>query len=122
MLVCGCMEYDFWMVSFENLVHTEIVSDTCDEGHKVQRTSIFHDQFLLDIVGVVFVDIDNDNLFRIVLCYLSNKFTSDATATTGHHANFLFDICTNVLVVELDGVTTKQVFNFNVANLRCICC
>ena len=122
-MLVGCsVENYFWVILLENLVHAEVVANTCDKRHEVQALPVFHDQFLLNIVGVVFVDINDDDHLRIVLGNLAHQFATDTTTTAGHHTNLVFDVGANVLVIEFNGVSTEQVFDLDVTDLCCEVC
>ena len=77
---------------------------------------------MLDIVSVIFVNINDDDLLGFVLRNLTNKFTTDTTTTASHHTNFIFDIGTDILVIKRDRVTTEQVFDLDITNLSCKVC
>ena len=117
MLVRSRMEHHLWPIPLENLVHAEVVAHRRNQRHQIQLVAILHAQFLLNFVGVVFIDINNNHLLRIVFGNLAHEFGANRTATARDHTNLAFDKVTNVLVIKANGVAAQQVFHVNVANL-----
>ena len=116
MLVGRRMEHHVGLVFFEDSVHALVVAHACNERHQVQRIAVFHHHFLLDFVGIVFVDVDYDQLLGVVLCNLAHQFRANRAAATCHQANLPFDEPANVLVVERDRFSPQKVFDLDVAN------
>ena len=63
MLVRGGMDHDIRLEFLHDTANALIVAYRCDYGGKVKVGAVFERQFLLDIIGVVFVNIHNDELF-----------------------------------------------------------
>ena len=55
---------DVWPVLFENIIHPVGIPHGTDEHFQIQ-IRIFSLQFLLDIIGIILVNIHNDQLFWI---------------------------------------------------------
>ena len=68
--VCRCMIHDIRPVSLENAVDTLFIPYGCDQHHEIQ-IRIFADQLLLDIIGIIFINIEDDQLLRMMGCQLS---------------------------------------------------
>ena len=63
----------------KNLEHPSAVADGADEGHKIQvREGVL--QLVLDVIGVVFVDVKDDELFRMMGRDLAAELRADASA------------------------------------------
>ena len=105
MLMGRRVEHHVGLVFFEDSVHALVIAHACNERHQVQGAAVFHHHFLLDFVGIVLVNIDNDQLFGGVFCNLSYKFAADRATATRNHADLALDKVADILVVELDRFT-----------------
>ena len=83
MLVGRRMVHDVGAVFFKHRLDPVGVPDGADEHHQVQ-VRILLLQLQLDVVGVVFVDIKDDQLLRVMACHLAAQLASDGAASPGH--------------------------------------
>ena len=80
----GCrMVYDIRAVFVKNIVDTIGISYGGNEYSQVQLR-VFADQLLLNLIGVVLVDIHDNQLLRRVGGNLSAELASDGAAASGH--------------------------------------
>ena len=105
MLVGRRVENNIGLVGLENMAHALVVTHASDQRHQVQGVAVFHHHFLLDFVGIVLVNIDNDQLPRSILCNLAHEFATDRATATRNHADLALDKVADILVVELDRFT-----------------
>ena len=117
MLVRRRVEHHVGLVPLENLVHAVVVAHASDKHRQVQRVAILHEEFLLDFVGVVLVNIYNHDLLGAVLCNLAHEFAADAAAATRNHADLALDKPAHIIVVKGHRFAPEQVFYLDVANL-----
>ena len=88
MLVGGGVEHHFGAVVSEELAHPLPIPDGGNFYRQVQPPAVFVQQFLLDVVGVVFIDVHNDQPAGAVLDNLAAEFGADGTAAAGDHDGF----------------------------------
>ena len=81
MFVCCCVEHGIRLVGLHNIAYPVGIAHRTDQYGQIQFAAIFTPQFLLDLIGIVFVHIKNDELLRFCRYDLSAKFTSDRTAS-----------------------------------------
>ena len=94
------MENDLRAVSAEHVVDLAGVSHAGDQDKKIE-IGVVAEKFLLNVVRVVFVNIENDKLFRSVGGDLPAKFAADRSAAARHENDFVFDVAHDL--VEIDG-------------------
>ena len=75
------MENDFGLVRGDDGVDATGVSNGADERDEIER-GVVPTQLLLDVVGVVLVDIEDDELFGLVSRNLTAELGTDGSATT----------------------------------------
>ena len=68
--MCCRMIDDLRTVLFEDTVDTVLITYRTDQHHQV-KLRLFPLQFLLDIICIVLIDVEDDQLLRTVLCDLS---------------------------------------------------
>ena len=68
--MCSCMIHDIRSICLENAVNTLFVTHRCDQYHQIQLR-ILADQLLLDVISIIFIDIQDDQLLRMMGCQLS---------------------------------------------------
>ena len=95
-----------------------VVAHRGDECHKIERIAVFEPQLLLDVIGVVFVNIDDNDLLGVVFGDLAHQLAADGAAAAGDHADLAADKCGDLLTVKLDGLSAEQVFDLDLLCLR----
>ena len=111
------VEHHLGLVLLENLVHTEVVTNTCNQGYQVQAVTVLHHQFLLYFIGIVLVNIHDNHLLRIVFGNLAHQFATDTTAAARDQTDLTFNELTNFGIVEAYRFTAQQVLHLDIANL-----
>ena len=76
MLMRGCMKDHVRLVLLHHTADTVRVPAGADEGHEVQLR-VLHEELLLDAVGVVLIDVEDDELLRLVACDLAAELRAD---------------------------------------------
>ena len=73
-------------------------------------------ELIQNIVCVVFVNIKNDQLFRIVLCKLTAKLASDRSATARYEYDLVLNIIHYAVKIDLDRIATEKVLYIDLSN------
>ena len=103
---------DLGPVGIEDLEDAPAVPHGADQGHQVQLW-ILPLQLQLNLVGVVFIDIKDDQLLRIVGGDLPAQLRSDAAAASRHQDALAVDEVEDLLHVRADGFPAQQVLDGN---------
>ncbi|CDA99966.1 unknown [Firmicutes bacterium CAG:65] len=79
----GCrMVDDVRTISAEDILDAFRIADRGDQHYQIQ-CRILTDQLLLDRIGIVLIDIDDDQLFRLMTGDLPAQLAADGPAATG---------------------------------------
>ena len=105
------------MVLLKDLEDTAAVADGADQGHKVQVRILFP-QFQLDGVGVVFIDIEDDELLRMMTGHLAAELRADASPTACDEDNLAVDEVINFMKVRGNGLASQKVLDGDVPEFR----
>lgn len=116
MLMCGRMEDHVRLVLLHHAADTVGVPAGADEGHEVQLR-VLHEELLLDAVRVILVDVEDNELLRLVACDLTAKLGADGSATAGDEDGLPLDHAEDFFVVDLDRFTTEEVEDVDIAEL-----
>ena len=115
-LMCGCMEDHVRFILLHHTADTVRVPAGADQGHEVQLR-VLHEELLLDAVGIVLVDVEDNELLRLVTCDLAAELGADGSATAGDEDGLPLDHAEDFFVVDLDRFTTEEVEDVDVAEL-----
>ena len=115
-LVRGCMEDHIRLILLHHTADTVRVSAGADERHEVQLR-VLHEELLLDAVSIVLIDVEDDELLRLVACDLTAELGADRSATTGDEDRLPLDHAEDFFIVDLDRFTTEEVEDVDVAEL-----
>lgn len=115
-LMCGCMEDHVRLVLLHHAADTVRIPAGADEGHEVQLR-VLHDKLLLDAVRVILIDVEDDELLRLVACDLTAELRADRSATAGDEDRLSLDHTEDFFVVDLDRFTTEEVEDVDVTEL-----
>ena len=113
MLVRGGVVNDLRPVGFKDFEHPAAVSDGADEGNQVQFRILLL-QLQLDAVGVVFVNIKDDQLLRLMGRDLPAQFGADGSAAAGDQDGLAGDKRKDFRHVSFDGFPAQQIFDRHV--------
>ena len=105
MLMGRCMVDDVRTISAEDILDAFRIADRSDQHYQIQ-CRIFTDQFLLDRIGVVLIDIDDDQLLRLMTGDLPAEFTSDGSTTTGDQYDLILHIVQDFFRINLYGISS----------------
>ena len=114
------VQNDIGLDSRKNLVQTGFVAHRAYVNFKQKRRAVLAYKLLLNIVGVVFIDIENRYFLRGELCYLTAKLRADRTAAARNKDGFSGVIFFGQGVVEGYAFTGQQIFNGQCAKLAFI--
>ena len=91
-------------------LHPAAVPDRADQRYQVQ-IGVFLLQFLLDIVGVVLVNIKDNQLLGMMSGNLSAELTSDRAAPSGNQNSLSLNIGEDLVHIDLDGIPSQQILH-----------
>ena len=112
-----CVENEVGLIFFKDLIDPEIITHRSDKRCKIELAAVFHDKLLLYLIGAVLVNINYDDLFRLILCDLAHKLRTDASAAAGNKAGLSPDEVLYVLVVEFYRLSSEKVLDLDVVYL-----
>ena len=115
-LMCGCMEDHVRLVLLHHTADAVRVPAGADEGHEVQLR-VLHEELLLDAVSIVLVNVEDDELLRLVACDLTAELRADRSATAGDEDGLSLDHAEDFFVVDLDRFTAEEVEDVDVTEL-----
>ena len=116
MLVRRRVEDQLRPVRVEDRADALRVAHAAYERHQVEIRVVVP-QLLLDGVGVVLVDVEDDELLGVVARDLAAELGSDGAAAPGDHDNAALDETAHLLRVHHDGVAAQQVLQADFAQL-----
>ena len=105
------------MVLLKDLEHAAAVADGTDQGYEVE-VRILLAQLQLDGVGVVFVDIENDQLLRVMSGHLAAELRADGPAAAGDEDDLAVDEVIDLVKVGGDGLAPQKVLDGDVPEFR----
>ena len=73
MLMSSCVDYDIRPISLKDSCEAFLVGNRDDLYREIKFIAILHLQFLLNVIGRVLVDIENDQFLRIHSGYLPTE-------------------------------------------------
>lgn len=85
------MEDKLWMVSGKYFFQTSSISHRADQCHQIHGR-VFSAKLLFNIVGIIFINIKDNELFRSIGRNLPAKFASNRTASSRDKYDLVFDI------------------------------
>ena len=112
-LVGCCVVNHVRAVGGEDLVKTAAVSHGANECDKVEG-GVFVFQLQLDVIGVILVDIEDDELLGIVSGNLAADLAADGAAASRDEDDLALEEGVDFIHADLDGLTAEKVFNGHV--------
>ena len=112
MLVGRRMIDDIRFIVFEHPVDASAVPHRTDQYNKVQFR-IFSPEFLFDIIGIVLIDIKDDQLSRFMSGDLSAQLAADGTSAAGDQDRLPFKMPENLFHIYLDCFSSQQILHCN---------
>ena len=115
-LVRGGVIDDLGAVVLEDLPDAAAVADGSDQGLQ-RQVRILLTQLVLDVVGVVLVDIEDDQAGRAVSCDLAAEFAADRTAAARDEDGLAVDEVEDFVHVGADGFPAEEVLHGDLLHL-----
>ena len=113
MLMRSCMIDNIRMILCHNAVHTVRISNRCNQYDKI-KIWILMFQLLLNLICIIFIDIYNDQLLRLVPCNLPAKLTSNRAATTCYENYLIFYIIQNRIKINFNRISSQQILYIDI--------
>ena len=117
MLVGGGVEDDLRAVELHQLPHLLAVAHRGNLNFQVELAAVLHLQLLLQVVGVVFIDVDHHQLFGVALGNLAAQFRTDRAAAAGDHDHLAAQKIEHFLIVKDDALAAEQIVDLDVAHI-----
>lgn len=83
------MKYNIRMIPFKNLINSSFVSNCSNLHVHIYLKPIISSQFLLYIIYVIFINVQNNQQVRITGCYLAAQLTSNRSTAAGNEYRFI---------------------------------
>ena len=80
------------------------------------QPGIFTPQFLLQIIGVIFINIKYHQFARTENSNLTAQFAANGTAAPRYQYRFIVQVTTDFLCIQAYFITSKQIHNIHIAN------
>ena len=117
MLVRRRVIHDVGLVLLEDLEHFPRVAHGTDEGYEIELRVLFL-QLKLNAVGVVFVDVENDQALRMVVRHLTAELAADGSAAARHENGLAVQEIKDLIHVDLDRIAAEKVLDGNLFKIR----
>ena len=115
-LVGRCVVDDVRLIFRHHLPDASAVSDGADQGFQVKLGEV-PPEFLLDVIDVVFVYIEDYEFSRSVRCHLSHQLAADGATAACDEDGFVRQVSADFLHIDADGFSTQEVFDGYVLKL-----
>ena len=100
-----CMVDNVRTISAEDILDTFRIAYRSDQHHQIQ-CRILADQLLLDFIGIILINIYDDQLFRLMPGNLPAQLASDGSATTGDQYDLILHIVQDFFRIDLYGISS----------------
>ena len=112
MLMRRCMEHKIRTIFLKNRINPFMVPYRTNQHQKIQiRMSA--QQFILYLIRIILIDIQNNQLSGRMQCQLPANLTSNGPPSTCYKNDLSADIIHNLLCLQIDRFPAKQVFDLN---------
>ena len=115
-LVRRGMEHDVRPILSEDHIHAVFVADGADHNGQV-KVRIIPQKLLLDIIGVILIDLKDHKLLRLVLRDLPAELAADGASAARDQDRFAAQESGDVGQIDLDAVTPQKVEDRDVPDL-----
>ena len=106
MLVSRRVEDEVRPVMPNHPIHPAGIAHGADEYFQIQLREVAP-KLLLDVIGIVLVNVENNQHFRLGSRNLTAQLAADASAAAGDQYGFSVDIAENFLQIHLDGISAQ---------------
>ena len=107
---------DVRMIPPEDVLHPLFVADGADQHHQIQ-VPVGPPQLLLDVVGVVLIDVEDNQAAGVVGGNLAAQLAADGAAAAGDQDRLALDVAGDLVQIDLDAVAAQQVLDLHIADL-----
>ena len=108
-MLVGCrMEYQIRAVLAQHEVQSRRIAHRTDQNFQIQFR-MAAEQLHLNIIGVIFVDIEDNQLLGVGFGNLAAKFAANRAAATGDHDHLTGNIMENFIQVDGYRLSAQQV-------------
>ena len=108
--MCCCMIHNIRTVCLKNLLYTGSISYRCYQ-HDLIEFRILPQQFLLNLVNTILIDIQNDQPLRMVRGDLPAQLAADRAAASGDQYYLVVHRIQYFFCIDLNRIPSKEVFN-----------
>ena len=116
MLMGGRMIDDIRVIGGKHLLQFSFIPHGSDQRHQIQL-GIVHAQLLLDLIGVILVNIKYNQLLWIVPGHLAAQLRPDGAAAAGNQHHLILNIVQNLVGVDLNGLPPQQILHRHVLQI-----
>ena len=103
-------------VRLKNGIDALRIADRSNEDGQLQLRKILQ-QLLLNIIGIIFINIHNYQMRRFMGCHLTAKLAADGTASAGYHNHFILHIAQNGIQIHADRLSSQKILHLHVTQL-----
>ena len=114
--MCGGMEDHIWMILLHDTRDPVRISAGADERHEIELRML-HQKLLLDAVGIVLIDIEDDELLRGMTCDLAAELGTDGATASCHENGLALNHVEDFVVIDLDWFPPEEVEDIDIAEL-----
>lgn len=101
----------------QNLLYTSSISYRCYQ-HNLIEFRILPQQFLLNLVNTILIDIQDNQLLRMMCCNLSAQLASDRSSSTGDQNHLVVYRIQYLLGIDLNRISSQKILDFYFFQLR----
>lgn len=78
---------------------------------------VYAQKLLLNVIGIIFIDIKNDQLGRAERSQLATELAADAAAASRYQNHLAAYMPADAVQIHLHRIPAKKIFNFHIADL-----
>ncbi len=112
----GRVENDVRAIAGENLLHLLLIADGGNLHNHFQLAPVEALQLLLNIVGVILVNIQNNEALRAEFRHLAGKLAADAAASACDQHHLIMVKRADIRAAKGHFVPVEQIFNLKLAD------
>ena len=116
MLMCSCMINNVRFIGFKYIIDFSGITDRTDQYHQIQ-VRVFGAEFLLNVVCIVLIYIEDHQPLRCMGCDLAAELASDRSASTSHQDSFSADITENLIHIYLNRISSQEILHCHILHL-----
>ena len=101
---------DIRSIGLEHLEDLPGIPDRSDDHVQLQIWIVLS-QLQLNVIGIILIDIEDDQMLRLMGCDLSAQLTADTASATGHQYGLVLQILEDFCHIGNDRITPQQIFD-----------